>query len=82
MARLPPAVEDARQLVSGRVDRDSAAAELAARHGDDRDQLEEAVLFWYRRMHRLPSDDFQATQVLRVLEGALRRVPRTPTPAA
>ncbi|HEX6239189.1 MAG TPA: hypothetical protein VFZ68_18465 [Acidimicrobiales bacterium] len=81
VARLPPAVEDAWRLAGAGVDRDAAAAELAARHGTDRGQLEEAVLDWYRRMHRLPSDDFQATRVLRVLEAALRRVPRTPTPA-
>jgi len=76
----PPAVEDAWRLVSAGVDRDTAAGELALRHGEDRDRLEEAVLFWYRRMHRFPSDDFQATRVLRVLEEALRRVPRTPMP--
>lgn len=77
---VPPAVEDACRLARGGAERDAAAAEVAARHGHDRDRLEDAVLFWYRRMHRLPSDDFLATEVLRVLEGALRRIPRTSPP--
>jgi hypothetical protein len=78
--RIPPAIEDACRLAGSGGDRDAAATEIAARHGHDRGQLEEAVLFWYQRMHRLPSNDFLATDVLRILEAALRHVPRTPSP--
>ncbi len=73
---IPPAATDAWRFVDSGVPREEAAAKLAVLHGQDRAVLEDAVRFWTRRMHQLPSDDFHATAVLRVLDAALRLVPR------
>ena len=44
--------------------------------GGDRDELAEATLHWVRERGRRPSDDFQASAVLRALEAALARTSR------
>jgi hypothetical protein len=62
----------AHDLVVAGVPAAEAAAKLAAAfpaHGD----LEAAHWAWTDRMRRLPSDDFRAARVLRVLLAALAR---------
>ena len=39
--------------------------------------LQGAHVSWVRLMHRLPSDDYDSTNVLRLLEAALSQLPRT-----
>jgi hypothetical protein len=71
----PPLVTEARRLLVGGMSRDEAAVALAAFAGKRREVLADAVSYWVRRMHQLPSDDFEASALLRVLEAALRHTP-------
>lgn len=72
-------VDLARDLVRGDVPRDEAAAKLAAVVGH-RQPLDAAHRLWVQRMHELPTDDFEATDVLRVLLAALALVPNDRPP--
>jgi len=49
-------------------------ASLARPVGTDRGTLEEAHVYWVWQMHRLSSDDYDATRVLMILEEALRHM--------
>jgi hypothetical protein len=69
-------VEHAHDLVAAGVPRQEAATKLAAL-APDRQSLQGAHVSWVRRMHRLPTDDYDATNVLRLLEAALSQLPRT-----
>ena len=69
-------IEHAHDLIAAGVPRNEAAAKLAAL-APDRRSLERAHVSWVRRMHRLPTDDYDATNVLRVLAAALAMLPRT-----
>jgi hypothetical protein len=71
-------VEHAQTLVAAGVPRHEAAAKLAAL-APDRRSLERAHRSWVQRMHRLPTDDYDATNVLRLLQAALASSPRTST---
>jgi len=70
----PELVTQVRRLVSDGVSRDEAAASLARPVGTDRGTLEEAHVYWVWQMHRLSSDDYDATRVLMILEEALRHM--------
>ena len=71
-------VEHAHDLVASGVPRQQAATKLAAL-APDQQSLQGAHVSWVRRMHRLPSDDYGATDVLRLLEAALSQLPRKST---
>ncbi len=68
-------VEHVRQSVATGVPRDEAAARLAGL-APSRAVLEDVHVTWQQTMARLPSDDFPATDELRVIEAALDLVPR------
>jgi len=65
----------AHELLAAGVPRDEAAAKLAGL-SPSRAVLEDAHTKWAQTMHRLPSDDFMATHVLRTIQAALGLVPR------
>ena len=69
-------VEQAQGLVAAGVPRREAATKLAGL-APDRHSLQGAHVSWVRLMHRLPSDDYDSTNVLRLLEAALSQLPRT-----
>jgi len=64
----------AQRLASEGTPRADAVEQVAAATRDRRD-LQAAHLQLVRRMHRLPSDDFAATEALRIVLGALGMVP-------
>ncbi len=65
----------ARELVAAGVPEEEAAAELAGQ-APSRRALEDAHVRWQQTMHQRPSEDFTATDALRVIEAALGLVPR------
>ncbi len=65
----------ARELVETGVSEEEAAAELAGLVSSRR-ALEDAHVRWQQTMHQRPSEDFTATDALRVIEAALGLVPR------
>lgn len=67
----------ASSLAEKHVERTDAAHALADLANGHRKILEDAYLEHLKRMQRLPSNDFHATAVLRVVEQALALVPRT-----
>ena len=71
----PVLVTHAQRLLRSGIGRDDAAEQIIEMAAGDRGALADAVLYQVRRMHRLPSDDFDATAILRVLETALRATP-------
>lgn len=70
-------VEEAVELNSKAVSRQDIASRVMAR-ARNREEIEEAYLLWLRRVHLLPSGDFEAIAVLRALERALMLSPRLP----
>ena len=78
LAHSAELVEHAHDLVAAGVPRQEAATKLAAL-APDRQSLQGAHVSWVRRMHRLPTDDYDATNVLRLLEAALAVAPHVRT---
>lgn len=72
----PVLVTTAREMVATGTPWRDVARELETKAGGARDELAEATLYWVREVGRRPSDDFQASAVLRALEAALARTPR------
>lgn len=73
----PELVTTAREQVAAKTPWRDVAADLEVRALGDRDALAQAALYWVREVGRRPSDDFQASAVLRALEAALGSTPRT-----
>src|SRR5690606_27812653 len=68
----PDLVIHTRRVLRGGAGHTAAVGQIVELAAGDRAGLADAVLYQVRTMHRLASDDFDATSTLRVLETALR----------